>query len=114
MRLIDKEHKHPPFDCASGMAAALLATGAVEVYKDPTPSVKHITNFAVREGDRVEDTILPPFIAWHCSVCGPGRISGKEAHKGKVNHVPPNGFVQEIPADVQRDFVALRKRWERR
>jgi hypothetical protein len=114
MRLVDKLHKHPPFDCASGMASALLATGTVEVYKEPEKPISHVIKFVAREGAVVDDGRLPPEIHWHCSICGPGQFQGPNSHKQNVYHHPPKGFVQEVPSDVAVAFIKLRKDWERR
>jgi hypothetical protein len=113
MKLIDKERKFPPFDVASGQAVALLATGTVEEYKPPTVEIKHICNFAVREGDRIEDYRCPPKIVWSCSVCGNGSIEGPTAHKQKLYHRAPYGFAQEVPADVATTFIGSLRAWQK-
>ncbi len=123
MRLVDIGHKHPPFDVASGLAAALLATGTVEVYVAPifnvggveaTKAGKHITHFQVQVGRIVEDFQYPPFLRYSCSDCGSGTIEGPNAHKQKIHHQPPKPFAQEVPGDVAVAFIAMRKAYDKR
>jgi hypothetical protein len=117
MKLIDVEEKHPPFDVASGQAEALLATGKVKKYDTSLKEALtpyHVTTFRVMTGHQVEDYQFPPEIGWTCGHCGPGRISGPNAHKQRIYHVPPHGFVEEIPSDIATQFIAARKAWEKR
>jgi hypothetical protein len=120
VKLIDKEHKHSAFDVASGLAEALLKTGTVEVYKEPTFNVQHslvgdhTTEFQCREGDIVEDFQNPPFIFYACRSCGQGRITGPTAHNSKVFNQPPKGFAQSIPGDVAIAFISMRKAYDKR
>ena len=121
MKLIDIKHLHPAFDVASGLAAALLATGTVEVYVPPVFNLgqgsktgQHITHFQVLEGHRVEDVQFPPFIRYSCSDCGNGEITGPNAHKQKVFHQPPKPFAQDVPADVAVTFIAMRSAYNKR
>ena len=112
MKLQDKLHKYEPFDCASGMAEALLATGTVEVYVPPVKIVHHHTIFQVSVGKIIDDTQEGPFILYNCDICGGGRMEGPTAQNLKVYHKPPNGFAQEVPGDVKVQYIKLRRQWE--
>ena len=135
MRLIDKEHKHPAFDAPSGMAAALLATGTVEVYKSTPGDVRadallvsaplngkrqitckedHVVHFQVVKGPQVDDVKFPPEIHYSCAICGNGQITGKNSQQGKVFHHPPFGHVSYVPLALQKEFIAERKEYDRK
>ena len=115
MKLIDVDELKPPFDCAAGMAEALIATGKVKRYETPLPNQPvHVTKFWVKAGHEVEDFQFPPEIAWSCGKCGVGHISGPNAHKQKLYHIPPFAFAQEIPKDISTEFIAARRTWEKR
>jgi len=120
MRLVDILHQHPPFDAPSGMVEALLATGKVEVYKEPifngkkaTSKESHVTQFQIRDGAIVDDYQHPPFIWYSCCLCGSGQITGPTG-KTMVFHQPPFGHVSYVPLEMQKEFIAARKCWERR
>ena len=114
MKLQDIKHLHPPLDAPLGMAEALLATGTVEKYVPPTVEIKHICNFAVREGDRIEDYLCPPKIVWSCSICGNGSIEGPTAHNQKLYHRAPSAFAQDVPADIATTFIGMHRAWAKR
>ncbi len=112
MKLIDKDEKHPPFDCASGMAEGLLATGNFKVYTPPEkPKRTQDLVWKVFEGQTIEGIVDPPFITYHCNTCSNnGHISGPTAHKTQVARCC--GTFSKVPDHIADQYVALRKKWE--
>lgn len=122
MKIQDKKHEHPCFDCASGMAAGLIATGNFEQYVPPEFSLDTAGNkkpklyanatWVAREGKRSSDGDFryDPEIVYSCSSCGnKGIMTGPTVHKtGKFLHC---GVVDTVPKDVQQKYAELRKAW---
>jgi len=114
MKLQDKERKHPPFDVAAGLAAALLAQGYVKVepeIKRPTPNAQ----WAARPGVREQDYQHPPLVAYSCSTCG---VKGYcESQKGTAHRsaeVRHCGVVDRCPADVAARYREIFADWKSR
>jgi hypothetical protein len=112
MKLIDLEEKHEPFDCASGMAEGLLATGQFKQYTDPIkPKPVQRLTWRAHRGQRIEDVLDAPFVTYKCATCGnSGTISGPSCHKTQVARCC--GGTSKVPDDIAKQFVQFRKEWE--
>jgi hypothetical protein len=112
MKLIDIEEKHPPFDVASGMAAALIAAGTAKKYEPLVPASVPNTTWKATEGYRGPDHVESPVIRYSCASCGiRGTMSGPSCEKTqKFHHC---GTSESVPEDVQRTFRVLRIAWDR-
>lgn len=111
-KLIDIEGKHPPFDCAAGMAEGLLASGKFKRYEPVTAQQKHQDiQWGVRLGHRYEDVRDAPCITYNCRSCGNGGfLTGPTCHKTQVARCC--GGVTPVPRDIAEQFAKLRKAWE--
>jgi hypothetical protein len=114
MKLVDVEEKHEPFDCASGMAAGLLATGNFKQYIPPEkPQRTQDLSLAAKQGTRFEGIWDSPFIVFHCKTCGnTGTMSGPTCHKTQT--VRCCGVNTPVPEYIAQEYATLRKEWEPR
>lgn len=114
MKLIDVKELHEPFDCASGMAEGLLATGNFKqfIVPDKPKPIQRLT-WRVHRGARIQDVLDAPFITYRCEACSnAGTITGPTCHKTQV--VRCCGVTTRVPDDVAAQFANLRKEWEPR
>jgi hypothetical protein len=114
MKLQDKERKHPPFDVPSGMAAALLTQGFVEIEREikrPTPNLQ----WAARQGMREGDYQSPPQIFHSCCTCG--TKGWTESQKGTAHQsveVRHCRIVDRCPGEVAAKYLELFNDWKSR
>jgi hypothetical protein len=112
MKLVDVDELKPPFDVASGMAEALIATGKVKRYAPVIPAKLPKTTWQAREGYRGQDYVESPVIVYACASCGSrGELSGPTCEEPqRLSHCNTS---EAVPADVQRAFRVLRIAWDR-
>lgn len=110
MKLVDKQHLHPPFDVPSGQAEALLATGTVERYEEPRPrKLPPDTQWSVsREPMYASDGVhvYRAVIVAHCRTCASAaRFAGPTAHKTqRFRHC---GISEEVPHEIGKQYEAI-------
>lgn len=110
MKLIDKQHKHPPFDAPAGMAESLISAGTAERYVEPTPKkLAPSSSWRVVEDPMYANDGVHTYrcyILATCSTCGGAmRAAGPTAHRTQTfRHC---GVNEEVPQDIRREYERI-------
>jgi hypothetical protein len=106
MKIQDKLKKHPPFDVASGLAAALISSGTHEQVITTVERKPPSTQWAAVRGNISGDYEEQPFIYHYCATCGScASWSGPTVFKTqRARHC---GVVEVPPQDVVEKYVEL-------
>ena len=112
MKVVNRDGKTQPYDVASGLGQALIASGVAELYTPKTPDRFPQTTWRAAEGFRGRDYVESPRIFFSCSSCGNrGQFEGPTCDRTQTfSHC---GVNEAAPADVRKEFRRLRETWEK-